>query len=66
MFSFNTFKDLRYWILFFPYVLILIGFVVFSSGYPYAWLFVSLYAGVFWGHYHLWKYLDEKRMKNRK
>ena len=33
MFSFQTFKDKRYWILLFPFIIILVAFSVFASNY---------------------------------
>lgn len=69
MFSFKTFKDVRYWILLIPYFLIIIGICVFASDYLgsnpiYTMSFLILYVGSFWSIYHLWKYFGDKRTKN--
>ncbi|KZE37087.1 hypothetical protein AV656_10910 [Bhargavaea cecembensis] len=66
MFSFETFKDKRYWILLFPFLIILVGFSVFASNYfaenpLMIFLFLVLDASLFWGIYHLWKYVGDKK-----
>lgn len=67
MFSFQTFKDKRYWILLFPFIIILLLFSFFASNYfaenpLMIVLFLFLYVTLFWGIYHLWKYVgDEKQ-----
>ena len=66
MFSFQTFKDKRYWILLFPFIIILVGFSVFASNYftenPLTLsIFLLLNATLFWGIYHLWKYVGDKK-----
>ena len=69
MFSFQTFKDKRYWILLFPFIIILVCFSVFAPNYfigkplmvP---LFLLLNATLFWGTYHLWKYVGDKKHKD--
>ena len=69
MFSFQTFKDKRYWILLFPFIIILVCFSVFAPNYfigkplmvP---LFLLLNATLFWGTYHLWKYVGDKKHRD--
>ena len=69
MFSFQTFKDKRYWILLFPFIIILVAFSVFASNYfienplmgP---IFLLLNAILFWGIYHLWKYVGDKKHRD--
>ncbi|MFC5734425.1 hypothetical protein [Cytobacillus gottheilii] len=66
MFSFQTFKDKRYWILLLPFLIVYIVVAIFSSGYftgkpILALLFPFLSVMLFWGTYHLWKYVATKR-----
>ncbi|MFC6041194.1 permease [Paenisporosarcina macmurdoensis] len=69
MWSFNTFKDKRYWILLIPAIIILVLFAVFNPDYilgntyilPFSLL---IYAALFWSTYHLWKYFGDKKKKN--
>ncbi|MBB4826642.1 positive regulator of sigma E activity [Sporosarcina luteola] len=68
MFSFDTFKDKRYWILLCPYLLILVVFSIVASSEMLAntlitYLLLLLYAASFWAIYHLWKYLGDKKKK---
>lgn len=72
MFSFKTFKDIRYWILLVPTVILLLVLGLFTSN-RYLFgslnLFVLLMLGVvilFWTTYHLWKYVGDKRGKQLK
>lgn len=65
MFSFQTFKDQRYWLLFFPFVFFLILFLFFTSNYLaekplMIMLFLMIYTSLFWGSYHLWKYVGNQ------
>lgn len=69
MFSFQTFKDKRYWILLFPFIIILLLFSFFASNYfaenPLVMvLFLVLYVTLFWGTYHLWKYVGDKKRED--
>lgn len=66
LFSFQTFKDKRYWTLLIPFVIILIGVSACASNYfeetpLMAPIFLLLYAMLFWGIYHLWKYIGDKK-----
>lgn len=67
MFSFNTFKDKRYWILFLPTLIILVLLGIFSSNiyiFGYINLFLVLMlvlVALFWTIYHLWKYFGDKK-----
>ena len=66
MFSFETFKDKRYWILLPPFIVIFVVISVFSSN-----LFVEnpiivltlllLNTILFWVTYHSWKYIGDKK-----
>lgn len=65
MFSFHTFKDQRYWLLFFPFVVFLILFLFFTSNFlaenPLMIIvFLMIYMSLFWGSYHLWKYVGNQ------
>ena len=65
MFSFQTFKDIRYWILLPPFIVIFLGISVFAPNYfvenPIMILILSLLNGVlFWVTYHSWKYIGDK------
>ncbi len=67
MFSFQTFKDKRYWILLFPFIIVLISGSVFGSNYfaenPFMVpILLVLNAILFWGIYHLWKYIGDKKL----
>ena len=66
MWSFSTFKDIRYWILLIPTIIILIVFAFFTPDYILQKPFVTpltLLAGtvLFWSTYHLWKYSGDKK-----
>ncbi|WP_080846334.1 hypothetical protein [Cytobacillus gottheilii] len=66
MFSFHTFKDKRYWILLVPYLLVIIGIIIFGSSYfvgrpLMAPVFLLVSATLFWGTYHLWKYIGDRK-----
>jgi len=69
MFSFNTFKDKRYWILLFPFIIILLGVSFFLTAFiadnPLIIIIVLiLFAISFWGTYHLWKYVGDKKQRD--
>ena len=69
MWSFNTFKDKRYWILLIPAIITLVLFAVFTSDYilektyvvPFSML---IFIVLFWSTYHLWKYFGDKKKRN--
>ncbi|QVY62459.1 permease [Cytobacillus gottheilii] len=69
MFSFQTFKDKRYWILLLPFLIVYIVVAIFSSGYftgkpILALLFPFLSVMLFWVTYHLWKYVGDKKRED--
>ena len=69
MWSFNTFKDKRYWILLIPAIIILVLFAVFTPDYILEKTYVSPFLSIisialFWSTYHLWKYFGDKKKRN--
>ncbi|ARF18656.1 hypothetical protein SporoP17a_15985 [Sporosarcina ureae] len=69
MFSFQTFKDKRYWILLPPFIVIFVGLSVFASNYfvenPIMVLILLLLNGIlFWVTYHSWKYIGDKKHRD--
>jgi len=68
MFSFNTFKDKRYWILLLPTIIILILLAIFTSNiYIFGYInvcFVLVLVALFWMTYHLWRYFGDKKKVN--
>lgn len=67
--SFNTFKDIRYWILLFPFIIILILYTYFTPSYilkkPYILaLSLFIFPTLFWSTYHIWKYFRNKKKRN--
>lgn len=71
MWSFNTFKDIRYWILLVPFLIILVLYIYCTPSNffekPYVSSFsIFIFPALFWSIYYLWNYLDgKKKRKNR-
>lgn len=67
--SFNTFKDIRYWILLVPFLIILVLYIYFTPSdffeKPYiSSLSLLIFPTLFWCTYHLWKYIGDKKEGN--
>ncbi len=65
MFSFETFKDKRYWMLLPPFIIILVLLYIFTHGNLTTFMILSLInIAIFWTTYHLWKFLSNKENKD--
>ncbi|MEK4385828.1 permease [Solibacillus sp. FSL W7-1464] len=69
MWSFNTFKDIRYWMLLVPFLIILVLYIHFTPSYilekPYvSALSLFIFPTLFWSTYHLWKHFGDKKERN--
>lgn len=70
MFSFETFKDKRYWIPLPPFIVIFVVISIFSSNLyvknPIIVLILLLLNTIlFWVTYHSWEYIGEGRVQYR-
>ncbi len=67
--SFNTFKDIRYWILLVPFLIILVLYIYCTPSNffekPYvSSLAIFIFPTLFWSTYHLWRYFGDKKKRN--
>ena len=69
MWSFNTFKDKRYWILLIPAILtwscsLFLPLIIFLKKLMFRHFYHIISIALFWSTYHLWKYFGDKKKRN--
>lgn len=69
MWSFSTFKDIRYWILLIPAIIILVLFAVFTPDYILEKPYIPPILGIifiasFLSTYYIWRYFGDKKKRD--